>query len=443
MRGRSLGGTVAAMLRRLRAQDGQAASEYTGALLVDAAIAAAILVAGLDGGIAERTKELLCRIGGWDCSAAAQQARSQCVVAEATDRLTLKGSLNIRLVKVTLAGGVQYVRQKRADGTVAVTLRLPVSGGVGPALAKALGVGELTGTVKAGTVPQVTFLPAGDAAANTFARQLKDSAIAAAAGPVAARLIGKSIHIDVPPVESVAFEVNAGADLSYEIDSAGGYGNGALSGLDTLGIRHNVTSGRPNSGDTTVYYRYSGTAGLDGGRLIGPGFGGALAGDMTLAVTLDSHGAPKTLSLIGTGGYQGRVGVRGTFNDLEGALQAVDELRIDANAAAGEKAQFQIDLPLQDPDVRAAALRFLQGVDPLTGGPASRAAAAARLRQAILQNARVQVRTYDTHSSSRGVDIDAVVAGGGIDYDTTGSDLTSAQDYVPGVGFVPSATCHK
>jgi hypothetical protein len=432
-----------AMLRRLRTQDGQMASDYMGTLFIVAAIVAAVFASGIAGQIAQRTKELICQIGGWDCSAATQQALSQCVVAEATDKLTLNGSVNIRLVKVKLEGGVEYVRQKRADGTVAVTLKLPLSGGVGPALAKELGVGSLDGTVKAGSVPQVTFLLADDAAANTFAQQIKDSAIAVAAGPIISHFIHKSVHIDVPPIESVAYEVNAGVDLSYSIDGAGGYGKGSLSGLNTLGIKHNLTHGKPNSGDTTVYYRYNGNAGLEGGSLIGPGFGGALAGDMTLAVTLDSHGKPKTLSLIGTGGYSGKTQLKGSFKDMAAALHGLDGVDITDSDTSGKKAQFQIDLPLDAPDVQSAALQFLQGVNPLTGNVASRAEAGAQLWNAIQQNAKVELRTYDTHSSSKGVDIDAVVAGGGINYDTTGSDLTGALDYVPGVGFVPSQTCHK
>jgi hypothetical protein len=412
------------MLRRLRAQDGQTASDYMGTLFLVAAIVAAVVAGGVGGQIAERTKELICKIGGFDCSAETKVALSQCVVADATDKLTLNGSVNIRLVKVKLEGGVEYVRQKRADGTVAVTLKLPLSGGVGPA-------------------PQVTFLLSDDDAANTFARQIKDSAIAVAAGPIISHFIHKSVHIDVPPVESVAYEVNAGVDLSYTIDGAGGYGKGSLSGLHTLGVKHNLTSGKPNSGDTTVYYRYNGTAGLEGGSLIGPGFGGALAGDMTLAMTLDSHGKPKTLSLIGTGGYSGRTQLKGSFQNMAEALHGLDGLDITDANASGKKAQFQIDLPLDDPDVQSAAVQFLQGVNPFTGNVASRVDAGKQLWNAIRQNAKVELRTYDTHSSTKGVNIDAVVAGGGINYDTTGSDLTGALDYVPGVGFVPSQTCHK
>ena len=431
------------MLRRLRSQTGQTASEYMGMLLVVAAVVAAISASPLGGQLGNRMRELVCKIGGFDCSAATQLALSQCVVADSDDKLTINGSVNVRLVKVKLEGGVEYLRQKRADGTVAVTLKLPMSGGVGPALAKALGVGKLDFTAKVGSVPQVTFLLPDDDAANTFARQIKDSAIAAAAGPILSHFIGKSIHIDIPPVESVAYEVNAGVDLSYSIDAPGGYAKGSLSTLNTLGIKHNVTSGKPNSGDTTVYYRYNGTAGLDGGLLLGEGFGGALSGDMTLAVTIGSNGKLKTLSLIGTGSYQGKVALKGKFTDLAGALHGIDALDINANAGEGQKAQFQIDLPLDNPDVQSAAAQFLQGVNPLTGSAASRVAAAGQLWDAIKQNAKVEVRTYDTSSSSAGVNIDAVVAGGGINFDQTGSDLTSALDYVPGVGFVPSPTCHK
>ena len=430
------------MFRRLRSQLGQTSSDYMGILLIVGVIIAAVAATPLGDKIAKRTQELVCQIGGWDCSAETQQALSQCVVAEATDKLTVNGSVNVRLVKVKLEGGVEYVRQKRADGTVAVTLKLPLSGGVGPALAKELGVGKLDGTVKVGSVPQVTFLLKDDAAANKFAQQIKDSTIAAAAGPIVSHFIHKSIHIDVPPVESLAYEVNAGADISYNIESPGGYATGSISGLQTVGIKKNVTEGKDNSGDITAYYRYNGKAGLDGGMLLGQGFGGALAGDMTLAVTLDSHGKPKTLSLIGTGAYEGKANMRGKFANLAGALHGIDALDIKANVGEGQKAQFQIDLPLDNPDVQSAAVQFLQGVNPITGTPASRAEAGSQLWDAIQNNAKVQLRTYDTSSSTAGVNIDAVVAGGGVNVDSTGSDLTSAQDYVPGVGFVDSPTCH-
>ena len=88
-----------------------------------------------------------------------------------------------------------------------------------------------------------------------------------------------------------------------------------------------------------------------------------------------------------------------------------------------------------------ATLAFLRGINPVTGGPADTAAAAAQLKDAILQNAKAQVRTYDTNSTTAGGKVDLGVGGGGVIYDSKNADLTGALDYVPGQGFVPSQVC--
>ena len=61
--------------------------------------------------------------------------------SESSDKVTLNGEFNVRFFKVKLEGGVEYVRQLRANGQVAITVKLPTSGGVGPPLAKELKVG--------------------------------------------------------------------------------------------------------------------------------------------------------------------------------------------------------------------------------------------------------------------------------------------------------------
>ena len=61
--------------------------------------------------------------------------------------MTLNGEFNVRYFKVKLEGGVEYVRQTRANGQVAITVKLPTSGGIGPPLAKELKMGgELDGS---------------------------------------------------------------------------------------------------------------------------------------------------------------------------------------------------------------------------------------------------------------------------------------------------------
>ena len=135
--------------------------------------------------------------------------------------------------------------------------------------------------------------------------------------------------------------------------------------------------------------------------------------------------------------------LRGKFSDLASALHGVDALDIKDNAGAGQKAQFQIDLPLDNKDVQNAALRSCRAS---TRSRARRPTGPPRARSCGTRSRttpRCRCGPTTPTRPAQGVNIDAVVAGGGVNYDTTGSDLTSAQDYVPGVGFVPSATCHK
>ena len=57
------------------------------------------------------------------------------------------------------------------------------------------------------------------------------------------------------------------------------------------------------------------------------------------------------------------------------------------------------------------------------------------------QKGEIQMRHYDTDADTQSVGLDAVVAGGGIAHDTTSAELTSAEDYVSGRGFLPSVVC--
>ena len=184
--------------------------------------------------------------------------------------MSVNGNINVRFVNIKLEGGVEYVRQLRANGEVAITVKLPITGGVGPALEKALGLGaELDVNAGSGVTPAVTFVLEDDAAADKFEQQLTDSAIAIAAGPVGAHLLGKDVHIDIPPVESTSFEYTHGGEVSIGTEGAGGYGNGSLELGNALGIKKNLTEGKPNSGDITAYYRIEGGLSGEAGLMLG------------------------------------------------------------------------------------------------------------------------------------------------------------------------------
>jgi hypothetical protein len=429
------------MRGRLRGQRGQTASEYMGVLLLVAAIIVALFATGINSSIADGVNTAICKIMGLECEVE-PPVLSECVVSESSDKVTLNGEFNVRFFKVKLEGGVEYVRQTRANGQVAITVKLPTSGGIGPPLSKALKMGgELDGVVKAGQTPQVTFVLPDAKAADKFEQQVTDSTIAIAAGPIGAKLLGKKVDIDVPTVESVAYELTSGGNASIGVDSPGGYANGSIDLGQALGIKKNLTSGKPNSGDITAYYRVDGKLAGEGGLLVGEGAGGALAGDQTLAVTFSADGKPKTLTLTASGSYEGKLQLGGQFKDLQTALGAINGLDIKASQGQGQKIQVQLDLPLDNPQIQNATLAFLRGINPVTGGPADTVAAAGQLKDAILQNAKAQVRTYDTDSTNAGGNIDLGLGGGGVSYDSKNADLTGALDYVPGQGFVPSQVC--
>ena len=441
--------TMPFTMRLIREQKGQTATEYMGVLLIVAAIVGALLMSGVAGQIAEGMREAICRITGGVGCGDVQQADSNapkgpCVLAAANQKVSINGSFNVRLVKVKLEGGVEYQRQKRSDGKVAITLKLGTGGGVGPALAKKLGPLSPDGSLKGAQEGGVTFLLNGDDEANEFARQLKESTKALAAGPVVSRIMGWDVDIDVPPVESAYYQTGPGATLSLGADNGLAYGKGSIDIQHALGVRHDFTKGTPSSGDTTIYYNVAGKGSGEAGAMIGRTAGLNLDGSWQIAVTLDSKGNPKKLSLIGAGGAEGVDGLAGKQKNLQTVLRNLKAVDFSATNAGGKRLEVQADLDLTDPKLRATALSFLQGRDPRTARPVSRRDAAGDLWDAMVESSTVNYRTYDTTSSKTGGNVELPVGpGGGGTYETKGQELTGAYYLEPGQGFVPWEACKK
>ena len=251
------------MRRRLCAQAGQTAAEYMGLLLVISVIIAAVATTTVGTQIREEMSRIVCEIFGGDCGEPDEPPKlSACVTAEATEKITIDGDFNVRLVNVKLEGGVEYTRQKRADGKVAMTFKLATSGGVGEKIKKYLDV-----AVKGGPASSVTFVLPNDEAANRFGQQIKDSAKAIALSPLNRFGIGGEPHIDFPPIESVSYEQTGGVSVGADLESSGGYGNGSLEFGGALGVKRNLING-----ETTAYYKINGKGqGAAGMPLIGPG----------------------------------------------------------------------------------------------------------------------------------------------------------------------------
>ena len=71
--------------------------------------------------------------------------------------------------------------------------------------------------------------------------------------------------------------------------------------------------------------------------LIGPGFTGALNGELTLSVTWDKDLNATKLSLLGVGGYEGGVEGRANPKDLQAALKYIDADRPQGQLAAAAR----------------------------------------------------------------------------------------------------------
>ena len=116
----------------MRGSRGQTTAEYMGTLLIVAAVLLAVSVTPVGDEIRKRAQELVCQIAGVSCPQ--DPPPSACVVSEQSASVSVNGNIDVRLVNIKLEGGVEYVRQLRANGEVAITVKLPTSGAVGPAL---------------------------------------------------------------------------------------------------------------------------------------------------------------------------------------------------------------------------------------------------------------------------------------------------------------------
>ena len=430
------------MWERLRGQGGQTAAEYLGALLILSVIVAAVSTTRVGERVRGEVQRLVCEIaGGGVCSALGMDEDgapklSECVTAAATSKIIVSGEVKVRVYKVSLEGGVEYTRQRRANGQVAMTFKLGTSGGLGATLNDYVG-----GVVKGGPASSVTFVLGDDAAANRFAEQIKEAAKAAALKAATRFLAGEDPHVDWPPIESVSYEQAGGASGTAEVDDMSGYGEASLAAGYAIGIKRDMTEGGENSGDVTVYYRVNAKAGGSAGLpMLTEGYTGALAGELTLAFTLDRHLEPKKLSLTGTGNWEHGEQDRIPMTNAKAALQFIDGLDVKANERSGRKGEFQIDVTLDEQAERQLALAFVNGVNPV-GGPVSRVNAARRLWELVERKGQIQLRHYVTDSTTKSVKIETPIVSGGVAYDTTSAELTRAEDYERGRGFVPSLVC--
>jgi hypothetical protein len=139
------------------------------------------------------------------------------------------------------------------------------------------------------------------------------------------------------------------------------------------------------------------------------------------------------MSVLGVGSVAGGVDFKGAQDGLSGVLKGIEKAAVSGNTQSGKRVEFQSTLDLTDPRNRAAARAFLDGRDPVTGGPVDLATATAALYDRFDQDAPTNVRVYDLEQSELGVDVDGSVLGFSAKYASHDANLTDAW-FDPGPG---------
>ena len=366
----SLGG-----MRSLRAECGQATTDYVALLALTAlllAVGGGVATAAAPGVVNAVVGQLgraLCRVGGGDCPIA---ARRPCTVA--STRNAQHGAVNLGIVRL---GDDRYVlRERLSDGTIRLTLAVRdgggVEGGVGGRADVDLGRHKISVEREArGAIEGV--IGHGEV---FYARSER-----AAEALLAAHLRGAG-----PPASEVFAEGGVRAFGRVSGKSAGGPG-GQLDGLTgaILGARRDRRNGQ-----VTVSLGAGASGSAIVSVLIGSG-AGILDGQAVLGLTLDRRGRPAELTLSATG--KATAGAMLPKGVADAVVQAGDPRT--QTATGGRRWEVGARVDLHDPAVAGAWRAFRRA-------PTS-SAAISGLGEALRDHATVDVRTYALDSTTTGI----------------------------------------
>ena len=361
-------------MRCMRADDGQATTDYVAVLALLAVLAAAgagLAGAGAPGivnAVVGQLRHALCVVGGGSCPIV---PRAPCTVASTRDLHHL--AVNLALVR--LDDDRTVLRERLSDGTVRLTVtRRDGAGaevGVGgraklAVRGRSLGAeGEARAGVQGVLGHGEVYDARDDREADALLRALRDGG----------RPRASEVFVD----GGVRGLARVAGDIGFK--EVGGLLDGV--GNAMLGARRDRRNGRLTISLGT------GAAGSGLVSLIVGGAAGVLDGQAVLGLTLDRAGRPAELALSATG----RTAAGAMLPD--GIAAAVQQaLPPSASQTRGRRWEVGARVDLRDPEVAAAWRSF-------RGSPAS-AAAVRRLGEQLRSHATVDVRTYALSSSGSG-----------------------------------------
>lgn len=421
---------------RRASEQGQASAEYVALLAVVALalLAATLVVAdpGVGRSVLDGMGRALCEVSGLGC--AADAARQPCVVDSRSDR----DSASVSIVVVRLGADATVLRERRSDGTVAVTLLGGGSAGAEIGLGGGLEVGRgrgglaLGGELRAAAIAGLgggrTWVVPDGRAADRLIGELGQRRRPLVDGPLGLvrDLLGGRPKTRDPDVTFTEGRTGRGAD--------GSLGRGRVrteleSELDdVVGMQNDRRTGR-----RTFYLRAErmSTAALET-RLLGAASAGG-AGDVAVGVTLDRGGVPIELSLTAARDVAGLLELPGPLRRLPTGRELQGARRVELDAR----------LDLRDPGNAAAGRRFLAALRR-PGRVGELLAAARGLGDRLVSFSDLQARAYRVRFSTSGAE-GRVRAGGGLGAglwrERSQARLTGAWERPPGGAWRERLDC--
>jgi hypothetical protein len=385
---------------------GQAAVEY---LAVVALVVALFVVAGLalDGrAVAAATvgqiRRGLCIVEGHDCS----EVHPPCSLSSRRSG----SDLDVDVVVVHLGGGSSAIVERKSDGKVYVTVANHLDAGATGGFGASLKLGDriaLGGEARASALASLgrgaTYEVADERQAVALIRLLHRPKVDPSFYSPAVRAYWRRVEAVLPRVPApVSRYVDAGLIGSASL--------GPLTGELVLGGREDLVTG-----SRTVYLK--GSVSLDAG-VEGASASGSARGQV--AVTLDRHGKPVDLMVLGAGELHASWDLPALLSPVAGHLRT----------GGGRKWEVEAHLDLTQPGRAAAVLASLSNPSRLAG--------------MVLADGVVEARGYGRTDGGFELSgrVEAGIAlGGGVAHTTESMRLLSAIEHTPEGFWVPRYDC--
>lgn len=433
-------------MQRPGRQLGQASTEFVGVVAAGVIVVLLVIAAapGLGDTVVSGLRSAVCRVVGQGCEAGGTQNAGalpdlRFCVTDASDR---KINASVTAFFIKFGGGVEGLKEQRANGDVAVTLK--ANGEAGLEFKTPGGSADVPGG-QVGTPLSAKVSATGtgalgrrwvfhsDKEAQDFIDHVVDKAKAKA--DLIPDFFQSADDYNLPDEESTIKEGGFRLNASAAANGGGAYAN----------VRGNVAAvqgGRYFSdGSRQIYFKTSGGLSGDAGVLFGGGVAGGVDASRTMGITYDKTGRPVKLMLLGTDQATGGLDLTGKGSDIATTLGSIEKATLNGNATSGGKVEFQAEVDLTQGDNAAIAKAFTDGVDPRTGQPVDSQQAAQDLYSAIDSTGKFNVRRYSVDSSKYSLDASAGIFGFSGSYESTDSKLEQAFYKQRGGGMVPWKQC--